>query len=94
MGQGVERGALEADFENHVTTAHPGWHGFQQRFASIQHTSTGRAVQLVSGEGVEVAAQRLHVYHHMGHRLCAVDDRDDAAFPGNGNELLDWVDSA
>jgi hypothetical protein len=61
VGQGVVGGLLEAHGQNHVAAALPGRHALEQRLAAVQHADAGGAEHLVAGEGVEIAAQFLHV---------------------------------
>ena len=58
-------------------------------FARVEHADAGRAVHLVRGERVEVAAERLHVDGHVRNRLGAVDHRRDPAVAGRGDEVRD-----
>ena len=71
-GEGVESGSGERHGFDHFPTAEEGRHGVQQFLATPEHTDAGRAEQLVSGEGVEIAVQGLHVHRPVGHRLGTV----------------------
>ena len=42
---------------------------------AVEHADAGRAVDLVAGEGVEVAVELLHVDVQVRHGLRAVDQR-------------------
>ena len=57
----VVGGLLEGHREDHVAAALPRRHRLEQRLAPVEHADAGRAVHLVAGEGVEVAAERAHV---------------------------------
>src|SRR3546814_8763946 len=45
----------------------------------VQHAESGRAVQLVRRERVEIDIKLAHVDRQMGDALCAVDQHGDAA---------------
>ena len=79
--------ALEGHREDHVAAALPGRHGGEQRLARVEHADAGRAVHLVRGERVEVAAERLHVHGQVRDRLGAVDHGRDPALAGRGDEI-------
>ncbi len=91
-GQGIEGGAAEADPVDHLSTGLPGGHPLQQCGAAPQHADTGRAVELVAGEGVEVAADGLHIYLEVGHCLGAVDQGQGTDRLGGRHYLLNWID--
>ena len=65
--------AFDAHRQDHVAAALPGRHRRQQRLAPVEHADAGRAVDLVAGEGIEVAVERLHVDRLVRHRLRAVE---------------------
>ena len=91
--RGVE-GALEADAQDHVAAALVGRHGVKQVVAAVEDADAGRPVVFVRGEGEEVAAEGLHVHRHVGDGLCGIDDSDDAARFGAGDERREVVDAA
>ena len=78
IGQFVEGGFRRRHSADHLAAELAGREAFQHFAATIQHADTGWPVHLVSGERIEVAAQRLHVDALMGHRLGAVDKGDCA----------------
>src|SRR5262249_200637 len=45
---------------------------------AVESADAGRPIDLVAGESVEVAAERLYVDGHVGHSLSAVDEDGDA----------------
>ena len=45
----------------------------QQLGLAVEHADPGRTIELVAGEDVEVAIERLHVDRLVRHRLAAVD---------------------
>ena len=69
----LKHGLLKGDVEDHLAAALPWRHRRQQFVAPPQHADPGRPISLVAGEGVEVAAQRLHVDLEARRRLTAVD---------------------
>ncbi|MNS69805.1 hypothetical protein D3C72_1031330 [compost metagenome] len=91
-GQGIEGGAAEADLVDHLAPRLPGWHAFQQFGSTPQHTNPGRAIELVTGEGIEVAAYGLYIHLEMGHRLGAVDQGQGANRFGGGHHPGDRID--
>ncbi len=90
-GRVVLGALLEGDGEDHVAAALPRRHGREQLLAAVEHADAGGAVDLVAGEGVEVAVQRLHVDRRWA-MACAPSSstgtprawasRDDLARPG------------
>src|SRR5437016_648249 len=54
-------GLLEGDVEDHLAAALPGRHCRQQLIAAIERTDPGRPVNLVAGQRVKVAAERLYI---------------------------------
>ena len=79
---------LEAHGEDHVATALPRRHGLEQRLAAVEHADAGGAVQLVAGEGIEIAIERLHVDALMRHRLRAIEQHRYPARVRKRNDLL------
>src|SRR5262244_203198 len=77
--QGVVVSLLEGDDADHVATTLVGWHAFQQVRLAIQDSDASGTKQLVAGEGVEIAAQLLHIYRQMWHRLRPIDYHRDVA---------------
>jgi hypothetical protein len=67
----VVGGLLEGDRRDHVAAALVGRHRLEQGGLAVEHADAGRAVHLVPREGVEVAAERLHVHRHVRHAACA-----------------------
>ena len=73
IGQGVVRRLLEGHRANHVTPALVGRHGLQEGGLAIQDANASRPVQLMAGEGVEVAVEILHIHLQMRHGLGPID---------------------
>ena len=78
-GSVVVGGLLEGDRADHVAAALIRRHRFEQRGLAVEHADAGGPEQLVPGEGVEIAVERLHVDRHVRHGLRAVDQHRDAA---------------
>ena len=88
-------GLLEGHRRDHVAAALVGRHGFEQGEPAVEHADAGRAVQLVPGEGVEVAAERLHVDRQVRHGLGAVDQhRPPRRVGARSTRSADRVDRA
>src|SRR5262249_20335415 len=64
---------LERHRADHVSAALERGHLLQQSGFAVQDANSGGAVHLVSGKGVEVTVQSLHVDFKMGHSLCTID---------------------
>ena len=67
------------DRADHVAAALVRRHRLEQRRLAVEHADAGRAVDLVPGERVEIAVERLHVDRQVRHRLRAVDQHRDTA---------------
>src|SRR6202007_2052619 len=87
-------GLLESDAEDHLAAALPGRHCRQQLTAAVEHADFGRPVSLMSGEGIEVATERLHVDRQPWCRLTAVDQHLGALPVCKTNDGLDWHERA
>ena len=61
---------------------------------AVEHADAGRPVELVAGEGIEVAIEVLHVDREMHRALAAVDQHGDAAGMRDPDHLLDRHDGA
>ena len=92
--QRVVHGLAEAHREDHVAPALPGRHALEQRLSAVEHAHARRSEHLVSREGIEVAAELLHVHLEVRHRLRAVDERRDAPCLGGGDEPAHGQDRA
>ena len=88
-------GFLEGDVADHVAATEHRRHAVKQFKPRPQHADAGRAVQLVAGEAVEVATDRLHIDAPVHRGLRAVEqhlrtmrvgERDDAFDRRNGAE--------
>ena len=66
-------GTLVRHRRDHLAAAEERRHRVEQLATSPQHADARRAIQLVPGEGVEIAVQRLHIDPPMHHRLRAVE---------------------
>ena len=69
---GGKGGLLKRDAIHHVATPHKGRHRLQEFALAIQDTDTGRAVEFMTREGVEVAIQGLHIDTTMHHTLATI----------------------
>ncbi len=87
-------GAFEADAADHVAAALIRRHRGQHLGAAPEHTDAGGAVELVTGENIEVATQRLHVHRQMRHGLRAIDQHRHAACMGKLRHARHIVDGA
>lgn len=90
----VVDGALEAHLLDHLATAQERRHRLEVFAPRPQRAGTGRAAQLVPGEGVEIAADRGHVDRPMRHRLGAIDQGDDAAAARFAADIAHRIDRA
>jgi hypothetical protein len=87
-------GLLEGDVEDHLPAALPRRHCRQQLVAAIERTDTGRTVNLVAGQRVEIAAQRLHIDRQSRRRLAPVDQHLGAPPVRQLHDRLDRNDGA
>ena len=71
-GRSLYVGLLEGDRADHVAAALVRRHRFEQLCLAVEHADAGGPEQLVPGEGVEIAVERLHVDLHVRHGLRAV----------------------
>ena len=92
VGQIGVFGFLEGHQPDHVAAALVRWHGFEQRLLAVQHADPARPVNLVAGEGVELAIEFAHVHRQMRDRLRAVHQHRDASGVGQVDHELDRVD--
>src|SRR3546814_2214317 len=58
--------AVESDRADHVAAALPGLHRFEVFALRVQHAESGRAIQLVRRERVEIDIKLEHVDRQMG----------------------------
>src|SRR5262249_33687720 len=65
VGQVVPRRLLERNRADHVAAAEKRRHCLEPLGFPVEETDSSRSVQLVTGCGVEVAADRLNVYRHV-----------------------------
>ncbi|MCY1529706.1 hypothetical protein D9M68_648660 [compost metagenome] len=91
-GLEAERGAVEVrrlvgGGVDHLTTELPMFQACQGLAAAVEHADAVRAVELVAGKGVEVAAQGLHIMAAMHRALGAVHHRQRAPGPGQRQQL-------
>ena len=85
----LEVGVVDLDIEDHAAAGLPGRHRLQHIVAAVQHAGAGRAISLVPGEQVEIAAERPHVDRHPRHRLAAVDQHLGALGVRQFDDALD-----
>ena len=64
--------ALAGDLADHVAPAEEGAHLRHPLGARIKRARAGGAIELVAGDGVEIAADIGHVHRHVHRRLRAV----------------------
>src|ERR1700748_2621961 len=67
------RRLLEGDIGNHVATSLPGRSLRQHVRLAVEHADSGRREDLVAGEDIEIAIERLDIDGHMRNRLRAVE---------------------
>ncbi len=94
VGQLVPGGLLEGDGRDHVAPALPGRHGLEEGGLAVEGAHAGRAVHLVAGEGVEVAADRPHVHRQVRRRLGPVHHHHRARRVGELRHAAHGVDGA
>ena len=90
----VEGGFFKTHFPDHFAAAEKRRHTLPVLTLGPQRAGTGRSAQLVTGEGVEVAAQRRNIDRHVRYRLGAVNDRGDSGLARPRTDLGDRVDRA
>ena len=86
--------AILEHFADHLAAAVERRHRGEVLVLAVERADAGRAVQLVAGEHVEVAADVLHVDFEMHRRLAAVDQHRNAARMRDAHDLLDRHDGA
>ncbi len=89
----IER-LLEGNVLDHVAYTLPWRHVVQHLGPPIQHADSGWGKDLVSGEDVEVAANRLHIHAHVRNCLRASDQHACAVTMRGLNHLLHRQDRA
>ena len=87
-------GRLKAHMLDHLAAGLPRRHRLQQLLAADERADARGAVHLVAGEGVEVAAERLHVHRQVRRGLGAVHHRHRARRPASRRDLGHVVDGA
>ena len=65
--------ALALDDVDHLAAAFERRHRRQQVAFAVEDTDTGRTVELVAGERVEIDIERLHINTAMNDRLAAIE---------------------
>ena len=78
LGKWSVGGAAKADGLDHLSPAHVRRHGLQPFSLSIKDPGSGGGIQLVTGEGIEVAIQRLNVNRLVNNALCTVHKHRNA----------------
>ena len=66
----------------------------EECLSAIENAHPGRSVELVAGEGEEVAAELLDIYLEMGSRLRPIHQHGNPAGMGELDQVLDRVDGA
>ena len=87
-------GLLEGDALDHRAAALPGRHRLEKFAAAPQRADSRRSVELVTREGVEVAAERLHVDGHVGRSLGAVHQHRHVLRVRHLDDLADGIHGA
>ena len=83
----VPGGALrQADGGDHRPAPFPRRHRLQQLGPGVEHADPGRPIQLVGGENIKIAAQRLDVYRVVHHRLGAIHQHFRAMLMRKSNQ--------
>ena len=90
----VVLGTLDGHVFDHVATALPGLHLFQQFTAAIDHADAVRAINLMSAEDEEVSPQLLNVHGCVGNRLGTVYQYGDLMCVGDVDDARHIVDGA
>src|SRR5207253_3914742 len=70
---------VESNGGNHVSAALVRWHGLQQFGLAVKNANSGRTINLVAGEGIEVAVKILYVHLHTRRSLRSVDQNWNVA---------------
>ena len=95
VGQVIVGGAfLEADTANHLASALIGRHRLEELRLADQRAYSGRSVDLVAGEGIEVAVQVKHVHREVRGGLGTVHQHPCSRCVRGRAHLLDGVDGA
>src|SRR6266478_9960827 len=92
--QFVVFGPFESNRTDHIAATLPWWHCFQQACLAIERSNPRRSVELVPGEYVEVAVERLHVDRLMRYGLGAVNQHRNSARLGEADHIFDGHDGA
>ena len=79
---------------DHLASALIRWHGFQQRFLSIEHPDAGWTQHLVSGEDEEITIQLAYIHGSMRKRLSAVDKYRDVLCVSRVDHGLHRIDGS
>jgi hypothetical protein len=90
-GPGGEVALHETD---HLSTTLIGWHSLEEFLLSPEDTDPGGTAHLVSGEGVEVGSQLLHIGGVMGRALGTIDQKKCTSLVYLACDLRDGVDRA
>ncbi|AEW73302.1 hypothetical protein EcWSU1_01864 [Enterobacter ludwigii] len=72
----------ETDGRDHRAAPFPRWHRLQNIFFHVQHANPGRPIELVPGEDVEIAVQRLDVDRVVHDRLRTINQHLRASLVG------------
>ena len=90
-GQFVEGRALEADVLYHLPAALVGRKPVQPVLFAVENAHSGRPVDLMTREDIEVCIEVLHVNGHVGDALSAVHQDGYAVAVRRANHLFDGV---
>ena len=88
-GSDVVERPLERHRADHVAAALIRRHRVEQRRLPVEHADAGRPEDLVAGERVEVAVERLHVDRHVRDGLRAVDEHRNPAAVREPHDLAE-----
>ena len=88
LRQGSEGGFFKTHGADHLTAAHIRRHGLQPLLLSIQHAGSGGGINLMSGENIEVAIQRLNVYGFVNYALRTIHQHRNTMTMANCHQIL------
>ncbi len=87
--QPLVRRFLKRHAPDHRTAALPRGESLEESLPAIEHADSGRSVEFMAAQRVEVRAQVLDVYGEVSDGLRAIDDHDGSALMCEENDLLD-----
>ena len=87
----VERGFLERDMLNHLSSSLIGRQAVEPLFFAVKHSDTRRRINLMTGEYQKIGIQLLHIHRHVRDRLCGIYQKRHSVCMRGGNHLFDGV---